>query len=206
MHKYTHHLTILVLSSGHVNNVVYVRYAESARVNLIQNFANYLDPMNKTHWLELVSSKGTGLILGSMTTDYKFVCWSRSTCANMADPGIILTKPMTYPDRITVYHKLHSRPSPSDFSFALDVMILSELHQRPAARCFENIVTYDYLQQKKTALPPWMLEQFVQTFDLQEAMKDKVGQKVRNILERVRALEKASWDRPDAVESFGPAS
>lgn len=113
---------------------------------------------------------------------------------------------MTYPDRITVYHKLRSRPSASDFSFKLDVLILSELQQRPAARCYEDIVVYDYKQQRKAALPPWMLEQFEQTFDLQEATKEEAGRKVQGLLERVRALEKASWDRPDAVECVGPAS
>jgi acyl-CoA thioesterase FadM len=59
---------------GHINNVMYVRYAESARVNWARNFAKYIDPENAERWNGLMGSKGKGLILRSMTTEYKFVC------------------------------------------------------------------------------------------------------------------------------------
>lgn len=58
--------------AGHVNNVMYNRYAESARVNWTLKFAAS-DPENKAAWLELMSPKGIGLILRSIKTDYKFV-------------------------------------------------------------------------------------------------------------------------------------
>lgn len=51
---------------------------------------------------------------------------------------------MAWPDRISVYHKLRAAPTASTDSFILDVLILSERHQRPAARCVEDIVVYDY--------------------------------------------------------------
>lgn len=38
-----------------------------------RNFAMHIDPAHKTEWLNLVSSKGIGLILRSITIDYKFV-------------------------------------------------------------------------------------------------------------------------------------
>jgi hypothetical protein len=57
---------------GHVNNVMYNRYAESARVNWTRNFAAS-DPVHKKQWMELITPKGVGLILRSITTDYKFV-------------------------------------------------------------------------------------------------------------------------------------
>ena len=60
-------------TQGHVNNVTYIRYAESARVNWAQNFANYIDPKHKKEWSELLTPRGDGLILRSMKTDYKFV-------------------------------------------------------------------------------------------------------------------------------------
>jgi hypothetical protein len=110
---------------------------------------------------------------------------------------------MTWPDRISVYHKLRSRPTKSTDAMILDVMILSEVRQRPAARCLEDCVIYDYQQGRKTTLPSWMLEQLEQTFDLQELSKSENSNKVRGLLDRVRALERQTWDREDAEEDFG---
>jgi hypothetical protein len=64
---------------------------------------------------------------------------------------------------------------------------------------------YDYQKAKKSALPPFMVEKFQQTFEMQEQAKEKYGQKVRALLERVVRLEKESWDREGAVEDFGGA-
>jgi hypothetical protein len=51
---------------------MYNRYAESARVNWTLNFAA-CDAAHKKQWMELITPKGIGLILRSITTDYKFV-------------------------------------------------------------------------------------------------------------------------------------
>jgi hypothetical protein len=110
---------------------------------------------------------------------------------------------MAWPDRISVYHKLRSRPMKSTDSMILDVMILSEVHQRPAARCLEDCVAYDYQQGKKTTFPVWMLEQLEKTFDLQEFSKSENSRKVRELFSRVRALEKQTWDKADAKEDIG---
>jgi hypothetical protein len=113
---------------------------------------------------------------------------------------------MAFPDHITVYHKLRDAPTSNDSSFKLDVIILSELRQRPAARCFEDIVVYDYRKGQKTVLPTFMLEQFKSTFEEQVKVKKECGDRVRSLLDRVTALEKESWDREGAVEDFGNAS
>ena len=170
---------------GHVNNVMYVRYAESGRVNWTRNYGKHFDTANKQKWYDLVTSKGYGLILKSITIDYKF--------------------PMTFPDKICVYHKLRSRPNQSTESMLFDVMILSELRQRPAARCLEDVVVYHYPTAKKSPLAPFMLKQFQETFDLQEAAKGENLAKIKNIEERIRLLETQSWDRADAKEDFGPS-
>ena len=78
---------------GHVNNVVYNRYAESARVNWALNFATS-DSSHRHEWMvrptidwkdlksvlnwsielqHLMTPKSIGLILRSIKTDYKFV-------------------------------------------------------------------------------------------------------------------------------------
>ena len=113
---------------------------------------------------------------------------------------------MTWPDHISVYHKLRSLPSSSTDSFILDVVILSELHQRAAARCVEDIVVYDYRQGKKTPLRPFMVDKFRETYELQVRAKEENGARVKGLLERVRNLEESSWDRPDAKEDLGSSA
>ncbi len=56
-----------------MNNVMYIRYAESARVNWAYNYAVHIDPEHKKEWMESVTPNGFGMILKSMRTDYKFV-------------------------------------------------------------------------------------------------------------------------------------
>jgi hypothetical protein len=116
---------------------------------------------------------------------------------------------MTSPDKISVYHKLSHPPhspssnlSPSSLHF--DVVVLSEAKQRPAARCEEDVVVYDYrLGRKVSELPQFMLDQFRQTWELQEDAKRVNAQRIADIEANVRALETGSWDREDAVEDMG---
>jgi acyl-CoA thioesterase FadM len=58
---------------GHVNSVMYVRYAESARVNWALNYGVHVDPEHKREWSELASPRGVGMILKSIGVEYKFV-------------------------------------------------------------------------------------------------------------------------------------
>ena len=74
-------------------------------------------------------------------------------------------------------------------------MILSEARQRPAARCFEDIVTYDYHLGRKTPLPPFMAEQFKMIWEQQEQAKRTWQQRILDIENQVRELELGSWDR-----------
>ncbi|KEF60027.1 uncharacterized protein A1O9_04877 [Exophiala aquamarina CBS 119918] len=172
-------------SMGHVNNVMYVRFAESGRCNWTRNIGQYFDPTHKSAWENLLTNRGIGLILKSITVEFKF--------------------PMTWPDRISVYHKLRSRPDENTRSMVLDVMILSEGKQRPAARCLEDVVVYDYKLGKKSRLEAFMLAQFKHIFDLQEAAKVENLAKIQVIEGQVRFLETQSWDRPGAKEDLGSA-
>lgn len=85
----------------------------------------------------------------------------------------------------------------------MEVLILSEAKQRPAARCFEDIVVYDYLSGSKIPLPKFMLEQLQQSYDLQQESQMRGSAKIKDVLAKVRELELCSWDRPDAKEDFG---
>ena len=113
---------------------------------------------------------------------------------------------MRYPDHVTILHKLATEPKEGTDTFDLHVLILSELHQRPAARVIEDVVFYDYRKAKKTPLRPFMLDVLQHTWKLQEEAKRVNSQRVTSILERVRSLELESWDREGAVEDMGSAS
>lgn len=103
-------------------------------------------------------------------------------------------------------HKLRDRPEADADHFILDVLILSEAHRRPSARCVEDIVVYDYRKARKSPLMPFMIEKFQEIFKLQEQAKAANSERVRILLARVRRLEQRSWDHPDAKEDFGSAS
>lgn len=115
-------------------------------------------------------------------------------------------QPMQYPDHVTIYHRLGTQPTEGTDSFDLHVVILSELHQRPAARVVENSVLYDYRKGKKAPIPPFMLDVLQTMWRLQEEAREENSRRVINILDRVRRLEQESWDRPDAVEDMGSQS
>lgn len=110
---------------------------------------------------------------------------------------------MTWPDRISVYHRLRFPPKPLSDCFGLDVMILSERHQRVAARCVEDLVIYNYRLRTKTHLRDFMTNQFQYAWSAQEAAKSANEMMIKDLLTRVERLEKASWDRDGAQEDIG---
>lgn len=99
---------------------------------------------------------------------------------------------MAWPDRISVYHKLRSAPTASTDSIILDGLVLSERHQRPAARCVEDIVFYDYQHGVKSPLRDFMVDKFRETFELQEIAKRRNERRIEDLLQRVERLEKQS--------------
>lgn len=113
---------------------------------------------------------------------------------------------MTYPDRISVYHKLRSPPEASDTSLILDCVILSHKHRRVAARTEEDIVIYDYQGARKTAMPPFVLDVFRETWRLQEEETRRARGRIWELVQEVETLEKETWDNPDAVEDLGSAA
>ena len=107
---------------------------------------------------------------------------------------------MDWPNRISVYHKLHSPPSLNDGSFVLNVMITSDKHRRPAARCLETLVVYDYSRKSKSPLKTFMIENFQRTFALQEESRERNQRLLQNLFARTDKLERQSWRDPAAVE------
>ncbi|KAH6691369.1 thioesterase-like superfamily-domain-containing protein [Plectosphaerella plurivora] len=159
-------------SMGHVNNVIYNKYAESARVEWVRKFTEEAALEHKQQWTELMSPRGIGLIMRSIKTEYKL--------------------PVTYPDRVTVLHRLTKRPDASSDALYFDVMILSDVHRRLAARCSEDIVVYDYRTAKRSPLLPFMVERLQETFDLQEENRTRCREEVRGMFDAVERMERES--------------
>lgn len=179
-------------SFQHVNNVRYVRWAESSRVNWATNFAaRAADPADRRRWEELMTPRSVGLILKSIRVDFKF--------------------PMTYPDKVSVYHRLRHPPSSaqqqaSPSSLILDAVVFSHRHRRVSARVEEDIVIYDYRAARKTEMPPFMRDVLEDTFVQQQEEQVRARRRIWDLVGDVERLEKETWDRPDAVEDVGGAA
>ena len=115
---------------------------------------------------------------------------------------------MIYPDTISVYHKLRTRPEsdPAPSSFVLDCIVLSHQQQRAAAKLEEDIVIYDYNTAGKAAMPAFMREVFDETYTLQQKEMARARQRIWALIEAVEGLENETWNRKDAVEDMGGAS
>ncbi|KFH43141.1 hypothetical protein ACRE_061040 [Hapsidospora chrysogenum ATCC 11550] len=151
---------------GHVNNVVYNRFAESSRVNWFRNFAKAADEEHRQQWIDLMTPRSIGLILKSIKTDYKL--------------------PIVYPDTVTVAHKLLAPPTRESTNVDMEVVIFSHDNQRPAARCFEDVVIYDYRVGRKANLESFMVEELQAVYELQEATKQK---SIQEVLELQKTLD-----------------
>lgn len=58
---------------GHVNNVMYNRYVETGRVHFVRQHSEDATADEKPQWDDLTTPRSLGLILKSITTEYKFV-------------------------------------------------------------------------------------------------------------------------------------
>lgn len=102
---------------------------------------------------------------------------------------IVLThrvaQPIVFPDTVTVVHKLLAKPTYESTNVEMEVIIFSHQHQRAAARCFEDIVVYDYRVGKKASLEPFMVDELGAVYELQEATEDK---SIKEVLELQKSL------------------
>lgn len=113
---------------------------------------------------------------------------------------------MTYPDRVSVYHKLRDPPLPNSTSLILDALVLSHKHRRAAAKIEEDVVIYDYRKATKTTLPAFMRDVLSATFRAQEAERVRATARIWELAQLVEGLERATWARPGAIEDMGSAA
>ncbi|KAG5789472.1 hypothetical protein H9Q69_011474 [Fusarium xylarioides] len=154
---------------SHVNNVMYNRYVETGRVHFIGQHSEDAAQHHKAQWDDLVTPRSLGLILKSITTEYKF--------------------PLEFPDHITVLYKLLEAPTNESTSLKMEAWILSEQYRRLAARCIDDTAIYDYTTAKKTVLKPFMVEKFQQTFSMQQANQKKYTAQAKQAIEAAKELQ-----------------
>lgn len=100
---------------------------------------------------------------------------------------------MQYPDKVTVFHKLIVEPEYDSDNIVLEAIILSEKHRRPAARCFEDTVVYDYRAAKKSPLKGFMVDELRKVFQAQARSRqeyEKEAQRLTESLDEVEASAK----------------
>ncbi|MDX2306245.1 MAG: thioesterase family protein [Microscillaceae bacterium] len=107
----------------HVNNTVFLRYSESARIEFFRELDFEVHVHNP--------SRPIGPILAEVYCKYK--------------------APLTYPDTITIASRVD--PASIDaYSFWMEQIIFSHKLQRIAAEIRTRIVSYDYIQLKKAPI------------------------------------------------------
>lgn len=127
--KYPHHCEIEVAwgemdAALHVNNTIYLRYSETARIKYFDAVQFTVDTQNPDNRL--------GPILAEAQCKYKF--------------------PLTHPDTVTVATRL-APDSIDEFSFWIEQLVFSQKAQRIAAEIRTRIVCYDYQSKRKAAIP-----------------------------------------------------
>lgn len=112
---------------------------------------------------------------------------------------------MTYPDAISVYHRLRVSPEadPESTSLLLDCVVLSHGHRRIAARLYEDVSFYDYRTASKTRAPDFVRRVLADIWgqQLQEIAHSRA--RIWELVAAVERLEKLTWDREGAVEDLG---
>lgn len=157
---------------GHVNNVMYNKYAEASRINWIRGLSEYRKDNTAEEvqeYLQLMTPQSTGLVLRSIKTWFKF--------------------PVTFPDRVSVFHKITKPPEPDSDHFILEAIILSEYHYRTAARLTEEIGIYDHIEGKKSTLKPNQVRDLNRIFKRQPLNREAADKEIDEWMDRLTDLE-----------------
>lgn len=112
---------------------------------------------------------------------------------------------MSWPDPISVHQNVYSSPSATSNSIQIGVLVLSDRHQRPAARWVEDLVFNNYVDGRKSELKSSMFIALQDAWVAQEKHRTQCEKRIHELIIRLKKLEKASWDREGAQEDMGDA-
>ena len=115
------------------------------------------------------------------------------------------SEPMTYPDAISVYHRLRVSPEadPKSMSLLLDCVVLSHSHKRIAARLYEDVSFYDYRTASKTQMPEFVRKVLTGIWRQQLQETAQARTRIWELVAAVERLEKQTWDCEEPVEDLG---
>lgn len=96
---------------------------------------------------------------------------------------------MAYPDHICVMHRLATKPDYTSDRVILSAACYSMNHRRIAAKFEEDIVVYDYDKAQKTPLKPYMVDELLKVWELQEQSKAQASTKIQELETFITSLE-----------------
>lgn len=108
----------------HINNTVFLKYAEAGRIAYFDNLDFQVDTTGKTSPI--------GPILAEVNCKYKM--------------------PLTYPDTVSIATKTLA-DTIDEFSFWVEQIVVSHKAERIAAEIKCRLVSYDYQKLRKAPLP-----------------------------------------------------
>ena len=155
---------------GHVNNVAYVRYAETSRIHYFRRLERAVPREYKREWEALRGNKGVGLILRGIKVEFLL--------------------PLGFPDRLMLGHRVERFEG--EEGIGLRCVVLSQRWQRPAARMEEDVPTYDYGKGRKVELSAWAREVFKEAREEEERSKAYWLRRREEIEKQVEELERAT--------------
>jgi acyl-CoA thioester hydrolase len=139
---------------NHVNNTVYFKYFEEARIklfyDLMEEAANLGEECEATiNWGD--GSGGVGPILAHTECSFKF--------------------PTTYPDKLVIGARIDLESLTSN-QFIMHYTAWSRRHSRPVATGTGKIIAYDYVKGHVTELPDALIKSI---FSVHAKVKDKIN-------------------------------
>lgn len=118
-------------AAQHVNNIIYLRWFETARIQYFEQIKELLD---------FTGEASLGAILAETYCRYKM--------------------PVTYPDTVLIAARVLP-DTIDEFSFRMQHIIISKEHQRIAAEGWTRIVCYNYQQKQKAPIPTALKEKIL---------------------------------------------
>ncbi|RSL91583.1 hypothetical protein BHE90_002530 [Fusarium euwallaceae] len=158
--------------TGHVNSVVYNKYAEACRVHFIRGLSEYrIDNTEeeKKQYLQLMTPESVGLVLRSIRTYFKH--------------------PVKFPDRVSVFHKILKPPDAVSDHFLLEVLILSEYNYKIAARLAEDVAIWDFEREQNTTLKPNQVRDLNRIYKRQPLNREAADKEIDEWMRKLANIE-----------------
>lgn len=102
---------------------------------------------------------------------------------------LIFLQPVTFPDQINVVYKLAQAPEANSTSLFLEAAIYSSRNRRLAAKCYEELVVYNYRKAERATLPPWLYAGLRDVWKMQGEAVEWAEKEIHELLRRFEEVE-----------------